>query len=77
MNRDELRKNIGQTFQFVPIPRRDAANGSWESNMNLWILRRETADKKGVEFLNAVRDHDPLILEHVQIRHFDAQQIDP
>lgn len=40
--------------------------------MNLWILRGETADKTGFEFLNAIRDHDPLILDHKQIRKFDA-----
>ena len=39
--------------------------------MNLWILRGETADKKGFEFLNTIRDHDPLVLEPVQIRNFD------
>lgn len=71
MNRDELRNNIGRTFQFVPPPRRDSANGSWESDMNQWILRSETADKKGFEFLNAIRDHAPFILEPVQIRQFD------
>ena len=62
MKRDELRKNIGRTFQFVPHPRQDAATGSWKIDMNLWILRGETADKTGFEFLNAIRDHDPLIL---------------
>jgi hypothetical protein len=72
MNRDELRKNIGRTFQFIPHPRRDTANGSWESDMNLWILRSEAADRKGFEFLNAIRDHDLLFLETVQIRNFDA-----
>jgi len=71
MNRDELRKNIDKTFQFVPPPRRDSETGSWESDMNLWILRGETADKKGFEFLNAIADHDPLVLEAVQIRNFD------
>ncbi|MEP6958431.1 MAG: hypothetical protein ABI980_06845 [Nitrospirota bacterium] len=40
--------------------------------MNTWILQRETSDKKGFEFLNAIRDHEPLILEPVQIRNFDA-----
>ncbi len=39
--------------------------------MNLWILRGETGDKKGFEFLNAISDHDPLVLETVQIRNFD------
>lgn len=40
--------------------------------MNLWILRGETPDKKGFEFLNAIRDHKSFSLELVQIRHFDA-----
>lgn len=40
--------------------------------MNLWILRGETADKKAFEFVNAIRDHNPLCLETVQIRNFDA-----
>ncbi len=40
--------------------------------MNLWILRGETSDGKGFEFLNAIRDHDPLILDHNQIWKFDA-----
>lgn len=71
MKRDELRKNIDKTFRFVPPPRQDSENGSWESDMNLWILRGETADKKGFEFLNTIRDHDPLVLEAVQIRNFD------
>ena len=71
MNRDELRKNVDKTFRFVPPPRQDSENGSWESDMNLWILRSETVDKKGVEFLNTIRDHDPLIPEPVQIRNFD------
>ncbi len=72
MNRNELRKCIGQTFRFVPPPRRDSTSGSWESQMNLWILRRETEDGKGFEFLNTISDHDPLILDGVQIRQFDA-----
>ncbi|HSE60144.1 MAG TPA: hypothetical protein VLA99_15700 [Nitrospiraceae bacterium] len=73
MNRSEFRKNIGRTLQFVPLPRRDDPDtGSWESDMNLWILTGETADKKGFIFLNALHDHDPLILETAQIRHFDA-----
>lgn len=72
MNRNELRKCGGKTFKFVPPPRRDSANGSWESQINLWILRRETDDGKGFEFLNAISDHDPLILDGAQIRHFDA-----
>jgi hypothetical protein len=38
--------------------------------MNTWILRGETPE--GFEFLNAIRDHNPLILDHNQIRHFDA-----
>ena len=72
MNRDELRRNIGRTFQFIPHPRRDTADGSWESDLNLWILKGETTDNKGFEFLNAIRDHKPLVLETVQIRNFDA-----
>ncbi|MDO8356937.1 MAG: hypothetical protein Q7U76_11160 [Nitrospirota bacterium] len=40
--------------------------------MNQWILRSETADKKGFEFLNAIRDHAHFVLEPVQIRQFDA-----
>lgn len=72
MDRDKFIKNIGRTFQFVPPPRRDSATGSWESDMNTWILRGETADRKGFEFLNAIRDHDPLILDLFQMRNFDA-----
>jgi hypothetical protein len=72
MNKEELRKNIGQTFIFVPHPRRDSANGSWESDLNLWILTGETEDKKGFTFLNTIRDHDALVLDSHQIRHFDA-----
>ncbi len=72
MNRDELRKYIDKTLRFVPPPKRDSATGSWESDMNLWILRGETADKKGFEFLNTIRDHNLFILDHNQIRNFDA-----
>jgi len=72
MNRKELRKNIDKTFRFVPPPRQDSATGSWEPDMNLWILRGETSDEKGFEFLNAIRDHDPLILDQNQIRKVDA-----
>lgn len=72
MNREEFKKNIGRTIQFIPPPRRDSSSGSWESDMNLWILRGETPDKKGFEFLNAIRDHDPFILDQFQIRNFDA-----
>ena len=72
MDRDKFKTNIGRTIQFIPHPRRDSANGSWESDMNTWILQDETADKKGFTFLNAIRDHDPLVLDLVQIRHFDA-----
>lgn len=72
MDRDKFRKNIGRTLQFIPHPRRDSANGTWESDMNTWILQGETADKKGFQFLNAIRDHDPLVLDLDQMRHFDA-----
>jgi hypothetical protein len=72
MKLDELRKNIGRTFQFLPQPRRDDATGSWESDMNLWILKAETDDKTGFRFLNAIRDQEPFVLERAQIRQFDA-----
>lgn len=72
MNLQQLKKCIGQTFRFLPIPRRDTSTGSWESDMNLWILRGETADKKAFEFLNTVRDHPPFFLDLYQIRKFDA-----
>jgi hypothetical protein len=72
MNISELRKTIGRTFRFIPLPKRHSSSGSWVDDMNLWILRRETDDEKGFEFLNAIKDHDPLILRHDQIRNFDA-----
>jgi len=72
MDRDKFRTNIGRTIQFIPHPRRDSANGSWESDMNTWIVQGETSDKKGFVFLNAIRDHDPLILDLDQMRNFDA-----
>ena len=72
MNREQLKKCIDQTFRFVPPPRRDTVTGSWESDLNLWILRGETADKKAFEFQNAIRDHQPFSLDLHQIRHFDA-----
>lgn len=72
MDRDKFKTNIGRTMQFVPHPRRDSANGSWESDMNTWIVQGETSDKKGFVFLNAIRDHDPLILDLDQMRNFDA-----
>lgn len=72
MNLSELRKNIGHTFRFIPHPRRDSSSGPWVDDKNLWILRRESDDKKGFEFVNVIRDHDPLILHHDQIRNFDA-----
>ena len=72
MNLSELRSNIGRTFKFVPLPRRDSATGSWVDDMNLWILQSEGQDRKGFLFLNAVRDHEPFVLDHSQIRKFDA-----
>lgn len=72
MDYDKFKKNIGRTFQFIPHPRRDSAQGSFESDMNTWILKGETADKKGFEFLNAIRDHDPFVLDLFQMRNFDA-----
>jgi hypothetical protein len=72
MNLSELRKNIGRTFRFIPLPRRDSSSGSWVDDKNLWVLRREVDGNKGFEFLNVISDHDPLILDHIQIRNFDA-----
>ena len=72
MNRRELRKMVDKTFRFVPPPIQVSATGSVESDMNLWIHRGETPDKKGFEFLNAMREHDPFILDHSQIRKCDA-----
>lgn len=72
MNRKELRKMVNKTFQFVPLPIQVSATGSSESDMNLWIHRGESPDKKGFEFLNAMREHDPFILDHSQIRKYDA-----
>lgn len=63
---------VDRTVRFVPAPIHVSATGLLESDMNLWILRRETPDKTGFEFLNAIREHDPLILDHSQIRKFDA-----
>jgi hypothetical protein len=75
MNRDELKKNIGRTFQFFPIPRRDSASGSYESDKNQWLLRRSTPDKKGFEFLNIIGDYNPLVLDPLKIKNFDAPDI--
>jgi hypothetical protein len=72
MNRKELRKMVNKTFRFVPLPIQVSETGSSESDMNLWIHRGETPDKKGFEFLNAMREHDPFILDHSQIRKYDA-----
>lgn len=72
MNREELKKCIDQTFKFVPTPRRATPMGSWESDMNLWILLRETPDKKAFEFRNTIRDHQPFFLDLHQIRNFDS-----
>jgi hypothetical protein len=72
MDRDKFKTHIGRTLQFIPPPRRDSANGSWESEMNTWILQGETADNKGFEFLNAIRNHNPLVLDLDQMRNFDA-----
>jgi hypothetical protein len=75
MNRDELRKNIGQLFKFFPIPRRDSTSGSYESDKNQWLLRRETPDKKAFEFLNSIGDYTPLVLDPLKIKNFDAPDI--
>ncbi len=72
MDHKRFKENIGRTFQFVPPPRRDSASGSWESDLNIWILQGETADKKGFAFLNAFREHAPLVLDLFQMRNFDA-----
>jgi hypothetical protein len=40
--------------------------------MNLWILIVESLEKTGCQFLNIIREHDPLILEPAHIRQFDA-----
>jgi hypothetical protein len=75
MNRTELRKNIGKTFQFLPHPRHDSATGSYESDKNKWLLRRETQDKKGFEFLNLLGDYSPLVLDSPKINKFDDPDI--
>jgi len=75
MNRAELKKNIGKTFQFFPIPRRDSASGSYESDKNQWLLRRETPDKKGFEFLNMLGDYNPLVLDSPKINKFDEPDV--
>jgi hypothetical protein len=72
MNRSELRKMVDKVVRFVPPPIQISATGSVESDMNLWIHRGETPDGKGFEFLNAMREHDPFILDHSQIRKCDA-----
>jgi len=72
MDKQKFKTNIGHTFQFLPHPRRDTANGLYESDTNKWILIGETADRKGWELLNAVADYDRLTLEPVQIRNYDA-----
>lgn len=71
MDRDKFKTNIGRTVQFLPHPRRDSASGSWESDMNTWLFRGEIANGK-FEFLNAICDHDPLILDLSQMRNCDA-----
>jgi hypothetical protein len=68
-------KNIGQTFLFFPIPRRNSASGSYESDKKQWLLRRSTPDKNGFEFLNIIGDYDPLVLEPLKIKNFDAPDI--
>jgi len=75
MKRDELRKNIGQVFKFFPIPKRISAIGSYESENNQWLLRRETPDKKSFEFLNMIGDYNPLVLDPLKIKNFDAPDI--
>lgn len=75
MKLEVFRQNIGRTFKFRPIPRRDTQEGSWESELNLWILLGETPDKKGFTFLNAIGNHHPFVLEHIYIRNFDAPDI--
>jgi hypothetical protein len=75
MNRDELRKNIGQVFKFFPIPRRDSPIGSYESENNQWLLRRESPDKKSFEFLNMIGDYNPLVLDPLKIKNYDAPDI--
>lgn len=72
MNRKELRKCIGRTFRFMPFPRRESSQGTSESDMNQWILRGETPDKKAFEFINAFQDHTPFALDDNQIRKFDG-----
>lgn len=74
MNLQIFRKNIGRTFQFHPIPRRDTAQGSYDSEFNLWIFKGETADKKGFTFQNAISDHPPLIIEAIYVRNYDAPE---
>jgi hypothetical protein len=68
-------KNIGKTFQFFPIPRHDSASGSYESDKNQWLLRRETPDKKGLEFLNILGDYNPLVLDSPKINKFDEPDV--
>ena len=75
MNRAELKKNIGKTFQFFPFPRHDSASGSYESDKNQWLLRRETPDKKGFEFLNILGDYNPLVLDSPKINKFDEPDV--
>jgi hypothetical protein len=75
MNREELRKNIGQVFRFFPIPKRDSAIGLYESENNQWLLRRETPDKKSFEFINQIGDYTPLVLDPLKIKNFDAPDI--
>ena len=71
MNREQLRQNIGKRFKFFPIPVRNSAIGAYESDKNEWLLRRETADKKGFEFLNLFGDYNSLILDPLKIKNFD------
>ncbi|MDF0672893.1 MAG: hypothetical protein P0120_00930 [Nitrospira sp.] len=59
----------------MPYPRRDSSTGSWESDMNQWLLRGETPDKKAFEFLNVIRDHTPFVLDENQIRKFDVPDV--
>jgi hypothetical protein len=71
MNRDQLKKNIGKKFKFFPIPVRNSATGQYESDKNEWLLRRESADNKGFEFLNLIGDYNPLVLDSLKIKNFD------
>lgn len=75
MNRNELRKLIGKTVKFYPIPRQDSESGSYQSDKNLWLVRCETPDRKGFEFFNMHGNYNSLVLDSPKINKFDEPDV--